>query len=132
MIADPQPWVNVNKILSLDLQEVHVVPAGELLPHGGGYLVIVPVNLVPHQHPQHLRYTNQRLIIISIMKVTIVAVKTFWLEFTVNKKETKSKIQFVHLIKVFYKNFFIDPDKKGLNLNFKINVKSFKSKSKRW
>ena len=66
------------------------------------------------------------------MKVTIVAVKTFWLEFTVNKKETKSKIQFVHLIKVFYTNFFLDPDKKGLNLNFKINVKSFKSKSKRW
>ena len=118
MIADPQPWENVNKILSLDLQEVHVVPAGELLPHGGGYLVIVPVNLVPHQHPQHLRYTNKRLIIISIMKFTIVAVKTFWLEFTVNKKEKKSKIQFVHLIKVFYKKKFPRSGQKRTKFKF--------------
>jgi len=38
-----------------DLQEVHVVTTGELLSHRGGNLVVVPVYLVPHQHPQHLQ-----------------------------------------------------------------------------
>ena len=36
------------------LEEIHPVSGGELLPHVAGDLVVVAVNLVTHQHPQHL------------------------------------------------------------------------------
>ena len=39
---------------SAHLKEIHAVPVGKLLPHVPRYLVVVSVDLVPHEDPEHL------------------------------------------------------------------------------
>ena len=36
------------------LKEIHPVSVGKLLPHVPGYLMVVSVDLVPHEDPEHL------------------------------------------------------------------------------
>lgn len=45
----------IKRAVAFYLEEVHAMSVGKLLSNIAGYLVVIPVYLVPHQHPQHLR-----------------------------------------------------------------------------